>query len=93
MFVLQITCSVPTPQLSSGSTPTVSKDVTGPPTVVGDRSQASDLKTYTSTECEPIYAGTPVVCVYVCTDIVSVFDGEELVSETASSYETDCPTE
>jgi hypothetical protein len=50
-----------------------------------------EKKTMTSTECEPIYAGNPKVCVYVCTDIISVYSGEELISEDAKSYETVCP--
>ena len=50
-----------------------------------------ESKTLISTECEAIYAGTPQVCVYVCTDITSVYAAEELISEDANSYEMDCP--
>ena len=56
-----------------------------------DKMRHGDSKTLTQTECEPIYAGTPRVCVYVCTDIISVYSGEELISEDAKSYETECP--
>jgi hypothetical protein len=83
-----------------GSTPTVSKETTGPPTLIAGRDDIMNhtrdmphaaTKTLTNTECEPIFAGNPSVCVYVCTDIVSVYAGEVLISEDASSYETACP--
>jgi len=79
-----------------GSTPTVSKETTGPPTMSIGRTRDmphDESKTLTSTECEPIYAGTPQVCVYVCTDIISVYAGGELISEDAKSYETECPNQ
>ena len=79
-----------------GSTPTVSKETTGPPTMSIGRTRDiphDESKTLTSTECEPIYAGTPQVCVYVCTDIISVYAGGELISEDAKSYETKCPNQ
>jgi hypothetical protein len=43
-----------------------------------------------ATECREVRGGTPVVCVYVCTDIVSVYSGDQLVSEKATSYESEC---
>jgi hypothetical protein len=84
-----------------GSTPTVSKETTGPPTMAAGREKMiktrdmphGEKKTVTSTECEPIYAGNPRVCVNVCTDIISVYSGEELISEDAKSYETACPVQ
>eukprot|EP00970_Alexandrium_tamarense_P001714 scaffold222_cov225-Alexandrium_tamarense.AAC.1 len=91
----------PTTSPSFGSTPTVSKDTTGPPTFVADRASKSHFgltrsapisqKTYTNTECNEVYGGNPRVCVYVCTDIVSVYSGDQLVSEKATSYESECP--
>lgn len=93
--------SVPTPQLTFGSTPTVSKDTTGPPTGVLDRphgmtrniplTRPLEHKTYRNTECKEIYAGTPKVCVYVCTDILTIYAGEKMVSKDTTSYETECP--
>ena len=82
-----------------GSTPTVSKETTGPPTMFAGRDKMGhtrdmphgSTKTLTNTECEEIFAGTPQVCVYVCTDVVSVYDGDILISEDAQSYETECP--
>lgn len=84
----------PTPAPSFGATPTVSKETTGPPTIINDRTRGgwrSGQETFKDTECEAVYGGNPVVCVYVCTDVVSVYNGEVLISETATTRESECP--
>jgi len=71
-----------------GSTPTVSKETTGPPTMDSGR----DEEEYISTDvtCNEITGGYPQVCVKVCTTIKSIFRGDILMDETAETTEEAC---
>eukprot|EP00804_Cyclotella_cryptica_P011713 CCRYP_011315-RD/>CCRYP_011315-RD protein AED:0.13 eAED:0.13 QI:0/0.8/0.66/1/0.8/0.66/6/154/665 len=88
----------PTAGSTFGSTPTVSKETTGPPTMgtvrpggnLRSRPLSNGLREETATKCHEVRAGTPEVCVYVCTEIASVFDGTTLVDETATTTESEC---
>ena len=88
----------PTFESSYGSTPTVSKETTGPPTMLNARPRSglrSNSATYglreeADTQCQEIRAGNPQVCVNVCTVIVSVFDGDTLLDESATTTESEC---
>ena len=54
---------------------------------------ASKSKRYVNTQCEPVFGGNPKICVYVCTDFVSEYDGDELIHEESKVYEEECPTQ
>jgi len=81
----------PAPTIAStfGSTPTVSKETTGPPTMYAGR-QRSQFKTDLTTDCREITGGHPAVCVKVCTAITSIFDGDILIDETAETTQEVC---
>jgi hypothetical protein len=81
--------SAPTIVSTFGSTPTVSKETTGPPTMYAGRDR-SRFKEDVTTDCREITGGYPIVCVKVCTSITSVFDGDRLIDETAESTEEEC---
>jgi hypothetical protein len=82
----------PTMEATFGSTPTVSKETTGPPTMTHSRPdvRSNDLTTDETTDCREITGGHPVVCVKVCTTITSIFDGDTLVDESAKTSESEC---
>ncbi|KAL7521894.1 hypothetical protein ACHAWX_006589 [Stephanocyclus meneghinianus] len=88
----------PTPGSTFGSTPTVSKETTGPPTMATVRPGghlrsipvSNGLKEESTTKCHEVRGGKPEVCVYVCTEIKSVFDGDTLVDESATTTESKC---
>jgi len=82
----------PTMEATFGSTPTVSKETTGPPTMTHSRPdvRSDDLTTDETTDCREITGGHPVVCVKVCTTITSIFDGDTLVDESAKTSESEC---
>jgi len=85
----------PTASPSFGSTPTVSKETTGPPTMMRGRTRSiprggNEHKKYSNTECDEVWGGKPEVCVYVCTEITSVYDGDVLIDERAKTSETEC---
>merc|ERR1712087_225366 len=71
-----------------GSTPTVSKEITGPPTFVPDRNNP-DSKTFVTTECEEVMRQGG--CVYVCTDVITVVNGGDVTYQQNESYEEECP--
>ena len=73
-----------------GSTPTVSKETTGPPTMVAVRGDDAKITTDITTECNEITGGYPKVCVKVCTSFKSVFKGGVLIDETAETTEEEC---
>jgi hypothetical protein len=70
-----------------GSTPTVSKETTGPPTMEAGRDK---ITTDITTDCREITGGYPEVCVKVCTSIKSTFKGGMLIDETAETTEEEC---
>ena len=88
-LLLSISHSAPTIASTFGSTPTVSKETTGPPTMYAGR-ERSQFKTDVTTDCREIIGGHPVVCVKVCTAITSIFDGDILIDETAETTEEEC---
>lgn len=81
----------PTPAPTFGATPTVSKEVTGPPTYPNVRGKRSISRPAfvkdVSTECREVVGGNPPVCVYVCTEFTTMSDGRE----TAKTTESHCP--
>jgi hypothetical protein len=79
----------PTVASTPGSTPTVSKETTGPPTLLTARPR-STYNTDETVECREITGGHPVVCVKVCTTIKSVYNGSTLVDESATTTESEC---
>ncbi len=90
-FFWSISLSAPTIESTFGSTPTVSKETTGPPTMYSGRGrERSQFKTDVTTDCREITGGHPVVCVKVCTVITSIFDGDMLIDETADTFEENC---
>ena len=50
----------------------------------------NEHKKYSNTECDEVWGGKPEVCVYVCTEITSVYDGDVLIDERAKTSETEC---
>jgi hypothetical protein len=84
---------IPTFESTTGSTPTVSKDVTLPPTIIrqsnpGDRSISPE--SIVDTDCERHHHGG--VCVFACVDTTIVIVGDQKY-ESTFEYETDCPDE
>jgi hypothetical protein len=73
-----------------GSTPTVSKETTGPPTMAAGRGEDDKITTDVETDCREITGGYPVVCVKVCTSITSTFKGDMLIDEVAETTEEEC---
>jgi hypothetical protein len=49
------------------------------------------FKKDTSTSCHEVREGTPIFCVYACTEITSIFEGETLIDERAVSIQKECP--
>jgi hypothetical protein len=82
----------PAPTIIStfGSTPTVSKETTGPPTMAANRGDDHKVTVDVTTDCREITGGYPVVCVKVCTSIKSKFKGGVLIDETAETTEEEC---
>ena len=71
-----------------GSTPTVSKETTGPPTMGSGRDDEENVSSVVT--CNEITGGYPQVCVKVCTTIKSIFKGDMLMDETAQTTEEEC---
>eukprot|EP01082_Thalassiosira_pseudonana_P015226 g14261.t1 g14261 contig9:1490089-1492276(+) len=97
-----------TPSPSFGSTPTVSKETTGPPTMPAKRYIINMIKqlgsndfkhlVYTSrseTECSPtiIRGRTATFCKLDCIETARLFEGDTMIRETYESYVTDCNDE
>lgn len=82
----------PSPTIAStfGSTPTVSKETTGPPTMYAGRGDGDPVTVDVTTDCREITGGYPEVCVKVCTYIKSSFEGGKLIDETAETTEEEC---
>jgi hypothetical protein len=83
----------PTFLTTPGSTPTVSKETTGPPTMPagrGDERNEHAVTTDVTTDCREITGGYPKVCVKVCTSIKSTYKGGVLIDETAETSEEQC---
>ena len=96
---------LPTTISTIGSTPTVSKDTTEPPTLSGDRSintqtihLGDDFKKDIVTECIEEYASvthqgqTIEVCEFVCRETTVLYQNQdEIYRETGDATSTDCP--
>mmetsp|Transcript_2089 Transcript_2089/g.4532 ORF Transcript_2089/g.4532 Transcript_2089/m.4532 type:complete len:1100 (+) Transcript_2089:144-3443(+) len=94
----------PTMSPSFGATPTVSKEVTGPPTNSIDREfdineiGSNDFANGTyrkevERECHKVWGGVPQVCVYVCTEFTTIYEGtsNKPLDELAKTTESECP--
>ncbi|KAL3782040.1 hypothetical protein ACHAW5_004959 [Stephanodiscus triporus] len=81
-----------------GSTPTVSKATTGPPTLTGNSrttfQKADDVKTDCVAKTEKVWSTTSSnqveVCVYVCTVTTTKYKGSEPI-KTVQTTHGDCP--
>ena len=94
----------PTNGATGGSTPTVSKDTTGPPTgaaIRPDEFTKSDLEEVGSNDFQHGVYKKEVVsscdevlgedCTKTCVDVTYVYNGDILISETqGDEYETPC---
>ncbi|KAL7468250.1 hypothetical protein ACHAXS_008474 [Conticribra weissflogii] len=94
----------PTMSPSFGATPTVSKEVTGPPTSSIDREfdineiGSNDFANGTyrkevEKECHKVWGGVPQVCVYVCAEFTTIYEGSsnKPLDELAKTTESECP--
>ena len=56
----------------------------------GGLSNNSHFVSDTQTECEEVLEGNPPVCVIVCIEVTSIYNGETLVDETSKVNQSKC---